>query len=172
MEIQQVHQSNEDLITGLIDQYWVSVKKLAFTYVKDWGLAEDVTQEVFIRCYRNLDQYRGEAGYKTWLYKIAINRCKDELKSRWFTFHQIKEKAGKRTASAEQSFLDRQRKKDLSELVLRLPLKYREVIMLHYYEELKMEEIKLLLGMNISTVKTRLRRGKMLLKSMMERSPE
>lgn len=157
----------------LIDSYWISVKKLAFTYVKDWDLAEDITQEVFIKSYKSLDQFRRDSSYKTWLYKITVNRCKDEVKSKWFKTlwisEDLKEKVGKKIASAEQSYISRIEEAELSELVLSLPTKYREVIILYYYEELKLEEIKDLLKLNMSTIKTRLRRGKMILKKVYER---
>ncbi|MDK7669169.1 sigma-70 family RNA polymerase sigma factor [Cytobacillus oceanisediminis] len=166
--------SNEELITSLIESYWVSVKKLAFTYVKDWVLAEDITQEVFIKCYKNLDQFRRESSYKTWLYRVTVNRCKDELKSKWFKtlwiFEEVKDKVGKNIASAEISYFKNYEETVISELVLALPVKYREVIILYYYEELSLEEIQILLGLNINTIKTRLRRGKMLLKKVYERN--
>jgi RNA polymerase sigma-70 factor, ECF subfamily len=166
--------SNEDLITSLIESYWISVKKLAFTYVKDWVLAEDITQEVFIKCYKNLDQFRRESSYKTWLYRVTVNRCKDEFKSKWFKtlwiFDEVKEKVGENIVSAEVAYLKNYEETILSELVLTLPVKYREVIIFYYYEGLSLEEIENLLELNINTIKTRLRRGKMLLKKLFERT--
>jgi RNA polymerase sigma-70 factor, ECF subfamily len=174
--IREQEDPNEVLITRLIEAYWVSVKKLAFTYVKDWVLAEDITQEVFIRCYKNLNLFRGDSSYKTWLYRVTVNRCKDELKSKWFKtlwiFEEVKDKVGKNVVSAEQSFLIKNEESYLSELVLSLPVKYREVLILFYYEELKLEEIQSLLNLNMSTIKTRLRRGKMALKKVYERSAD
>lgn len=164
--------TKEETLEILIDDYWINVKKLSFTYVKDWTLAEDITQEVFIKCFKNIEQFRGEASYKTWLYRITVNRCKDELQSKWFRtfsfFDGVKEKTTKSTISAEQSFLNKNEKQEFYELVLSLPMKYREVIILFYYEEMNLEEIHNLLGLNLNTVKTRLKRGKLLLKNMVE----
>jgi RNA polymerase sigma-70 factor (ECF subfamily) len=166
--------SIDDHITQLIDAYWLSVKKLAFTYVRDWTLAEDITQDVFINCHRNLSGFRGDSSYKTWLFRITVNKCKDVLKSNWFKtlflFEDVIDNVIKKEKSAENIYLKKIEEEQLSKLVLKLPLKYREVIILFYYEELKLDEIQSLLGININTLKTRLNRGKALLKKKFERS--
>jgi RNA polymerase sigma-70 factor, ECF subfamily len=167
--------TKEETLEFLVDGYWINVKKLAYTYVKDWALAEDITQEVFIKCYNNIERFRGDSSYKTWLYKITVNRCKDEFKSKWYhTFSlldRVREKTAKSSISAEQSFLEKDQRQELYELVLALPMKYREVIILFYYEELGLEEIHNLLETNVNTVKTRLKRGKVLLKNMVVGGP-
>lgn len=163
--------TNEETLEVLVDEYWISVKKLAYTYVKDWALAEDVTQEVFIKCYNNLARFRGDSSYKTWLYKITVNRCKDEFRSKWYrnlNFLNAMGKTVNNSISAEQSFLEEDERKEFYEIVLGLPMKYREVIILFYYEEMSLDEIHNLLDTNINTVKSRLKRGKLLLKNMVE----
>jgi RNA polymerase sigma-70 factor, ECF subfamily len=164
--------TNEETLETLVDEYWISVKKLAYTYVKDWALAEDITQEVFIKCYNNLGHFRGDSSYKTWLYKITVNRCRDEFRSKWYrTLNFLDSAMGKTvntSISAEQSFLEEDERQEFYELVLSLPLKYREVIILFYYEEMSLDEIHNLLETNINTVKTRLKRGKFYLKNMVE----
>jgi RNA polymerase sigma-70 factor, ECF subfamily len=164
--------SKDDLIIQLIDSYWLSVKKLAFTYVRDWSLAEDVTQDVFIKCHNHLNDFRRDSSYKTWIFRITVNKCKDVLKSNWFKtlflFDDVKD--NKKGKSAEYIYIKRDEEEQLSKFVLSLPLKYREVIILFYYEDLKLEEIQYLLGININTLKTRIKRGKFLLKSKLERS--
>lgn len=162
--------TNEETLEVLVDDYWINVKKLAYTYVKDWALAEDITQEVFIKCYNNLERFRGDSSYKTWLYKITVNRCKDEFRSKWYrTLIFLDSAMGKSvntSISAEQSYLEKDERQEFYELVLSLPMKYREVIILFYYEEMSIDEIHKLLETNINTVKTRLKRGKLLLKNM------
>ena len=65
----------------LMDQYGEEIKRLVYTYVKDHSAAEDVTQEIFITVYLKLDSFAGKSSVKTWIYSIAINKCKDYLKS-------------------------------------------------------------------------------------------
>lgn len=164
--------TNEEILECLIDEYGQSIKRLTFTYVKNWPIAEDLTQEIFITCYTKLDQFRGDSSYKTWLYKIAINKCKDFLKSKWYRygFHleSVIEKIGGRTESLEEQIIIKEEGQILSQQVLSLSKKYREVIILYYYEDLKIWEIEELTGIKQETIKTRLRRAKQQLRQRIE----
>lgn len=156
--------TKEELLEQLITQYGQDIKRLAYTYVKNWSTAEDITQEVFISCYKKIDDFRGESTYKTWLYKIAINKCKDFYKSRWYRFvipvDNVIEKFTGRNSSLEEQLISKEKDYLLSQHVLSLPRKYREMIILYYYEELKIWEIEELTGIKQKTIKTRLRRAK------------
>ncbi len=104
---------------------------------------------------------------------MAINKSKDVLKSsafrkvvmnsHLFTLFLSKE------LSPEKDLLKRSEEEFLSLSVLSLPVKYREIIILYYYEECSIEEIKRILGVNPNTIKTRLSRGRVKLKKLMER---
>lgn len=59
--------SKEDILKRLIDEYAQQIKRLIYTYVRDWAAADDITQEIFVKCYLNLDSFRGDSSYKTWL---------------------------------------------------------------------------------------------------------
>ena len=82
-ETENEYEKNE-LLRELIDDYAERIKRLAYTYVKNWAVADDITQDVFISCFKNIVHFRGDSSYKTWLFKITVNRCKDYLKSKWF----------------------------------------------------------------------------------------
>ncbi|WP_171016812.1 sigma-70 family RNA polymerase sigma factor [Pseudalkalibacillus caeni] len=170
----QTNQDYEDLLEQLIDEYGQSVKRLAYTYVKDWALAEDVTQEVFVKCFDHLHTFHGESTYKTWLYRITINHAKDMLKSKFFrqfdVIQRLKPQGGRTEQSAEARVVQDSEDEQLANEVLRLPRKYREIIILYYYEGLKMREIEAVTNLRMATVKTRLRRGKELLKQQLEGS--
>nr|WP_326569837.1 sigma-70 family RNA polymerase sigma factor [Bacillus niameyensis] len=73
--------SQEDKLKWLMQAYGNDVIRVAFTYLKQKSLAEDVAQDVFIKCYEKMDTFRNESSYKTWVMKITVNRCKDVLKS-------------------------------------------------------------------------------------------
>ncbi|GGH79374.1 RNA polymerase sigma-70 factor (ECF subfamily) [Pullulanibacillus pueri] len=163
---------NEQLLENLMVQYGGAIKKLAYTYVRNWSIAEDITQEVFLSVYKNLHRFRGEASYKTWLYKIAINKSKDALKTRYLRpdklLKKLKTHEQRHEQSAEEVAMIKDEDKALGERVMALPLKYREVIILYYYEGLKLEEIELYTQLKLSTIKTRLRRARGLLRKMYE----
>ena len=64
-----------------IDTYGKGMTGFAYTYLQDWGEAEEVVQEVFITVFEKMDTFEGRASIKTWLYRITANRCKDLLRS-------------------------------------------------------------------------------------------
>jgi DNA-directed RNA polymerase specialized sigma24 family protein len=73
--------TQEDKLSWLMDEYGDMVVRLAYTYVKQKQIAEDISQEVFISCYTNLDTFKNKSSYKTWLYRITVNKCKDYFRS-------------------------------------------------------------------------------------------
>lgn len=168
--IKSEQQINKDqALEYLLSEYGDSVKKLAYTYVKDWQLAEDIAQEVFLASYKKWDHFRGECSYKNWLYKITVNKCKDTFRSKWFNIHSFIETISytlKSPSSTENEVVLKSEARELSENVLRLPVKYREVLILHYYEGLKIREISDLTGEKPDTVKSRLKRAKEKLRLM------
>ncbi|WP_157663798.1 sigma-70 family RNA polymerase sigma factor [Sutcliffiella horikoshii] len=155
-------------LESVMNQFGSDIVKLAYSYVKDFNIAEDISQEVFVTYFNQLDNFRRECSVKTYLYRITINKCKDYLKSWNYRKVQISEMFGRviadHTSTPEQTFLEKENITDLADLVLALPLKYREVVFLFYYEELSLKEISSFLHTNLSTVKTRLTRGKELLR--------
>ncbi|PLT31036.1 sigma-70 family RNA polymerase sigma factor [Peribacillus deserti] len=166
-------ETNEIDLDWIMKEYGQSILWLAYSYVKDKSIAEDITQEVFISCYNHLADFRGEASLKTWLYRITGNRCKDVMKSWSFKSKKITQSLFDDHHSLEQTpeeaVLKRIEDRELSLKVLALPIKYREVIYLHYFEDYKIEEISSLLGIKSNTIKTRLHRGRVLIKDMYER---
>lgn len=157
----------EEVFSELIDAMGTKVIRLAFTYVKDEKIAEDITQEVFLRCYKNLNHFRGEASIKTWIYTVTVNLCKDYLRSwsyrKLFTFEKV-ERESTAGNSVLDYVLDTYEKRNLANAVLKLPVKYREVIILHYYEDYSIHEINEILQISEDTIRTRLRRAKEKLK--------
>ena len=163
--------SKEKILTQLMDDYGDMVKKLAYTYVKDMNLAEDITQDVFINCYHNLHIFKENSSYKTWIYRITVNRSKDVLKSnaykRVLPFKKFN--LTSKEKSPELSVIDKSTYNSVADSLLVVPSKYREILYLFYYEELKMIEISEITSLKEATIKTRLRRGKQLLKKELER---
>lgn len=168
------HLAKNRLLEQLMTRFGTKVLRLAFTYVKDRVKAEDIAQEVFIRCYENIDQFRGEARIETWIYRITVNVCKDYLKS-WHVRHVFF--GSKREPltlisdkTLEGTVISRVESQTLAEFVMRLPVKYREVIILFYYEDMAVDAIAELLEQPVGTIKTRLRRARLKLRQFYERS--
>lgn len=163
--------SKEHRLEWLMNEYGQSITRLAYTYTKQQQFAEDIAQDVFIKCYEKLDQFRYESSYKTWLYRITINLCKDRLKSWSFRnvfFTEFFAKWSTSVESPEAELMKRESSQFISEKIISLPIKYREVIILYYYEELTYQQISELLNLNMPTVKSRLYRARLLLKEKLE----
>ena len=152
----------------LIELYGEYIYHLTFLYVKNKESAEEITQDVFFTYAKKQQQFKGEANLKTYLTRIAINRSYDELRKQ--KRKQMLEKVTpfmKHEQSAEQNVMIQEDATSLKEHVLKLPIKYREMIILYYYEDYTVQEIAQLLQMSENTVRTRLRRAKEQLKSQL-----
>lgn len=157
----------------LVEEYGEYLFHLSYLYVKDKQLAEEITQDVFFTYATKGGSFRGESALKTYLTRILINRCHDELRKmkrknvlQFLTPFWTNEK------SAEQEVMKQQQFQSVKQAVMGLPIHYREVIILFYYEEFEAWEIADLLDVSQNTVRTRLRRGKDLLRSKLSSHAE
>ncbi len=162
--------NKEAVLEIIMDEYGESVVWLAFSYLKDKGKSEDIAQEVFITCYTKLDSFNMESSLKSWVLTITANKCKDVLKSwahRNIIFAQSLLGTFKQQGSdPDLELIGSEENRELTKNILKLPIKYREVIFLHYFEDLKVQEISEFLSIKENSVKTRLRRARILLKDM------
>lgn len=158
------------VLETIMEDYGESVVWLAYSYLKDKGKAEDIAQEVFIICYTKLNSFNNNASLKSWVLTITANKCKDVLKSwshRNLVFAQSLLSTFKdQDSSPDSQLVGSEENQELTRNILKLPMKYREVIFLHYFEDLKVQEMSDLLSLKENSVKTRLRRARMLLKEM------
>ncbi|RLQ92417.1 sigma-70 family RNA polymerase sigma factor [Falsibacillus albus] len=160
--------TKEALVEALIHQYQTHVLWFIYTYVKNKQTAEDLTQETFISCYRNIGNFGGDSSkLKSWLLRIAANKSKDYLRKNklknLLSLHSVEEiYSNERTT--EELFFDDIRNNQIVEHVLKLPTKYREVIFLFHVKEFSLQEIREILNQNLNTIKTRLTRGRKILK--------
>ncbi|MEO4052137.1 sigma-70 family RNA polymerase sigma factor [Solibacillus sp. CAU 1738] len=166
--------TQEQWLDLLMNTYGEPLTKLAFTYVRDWGKAQEIVQDVFITCYTQYHKRHTIKSYKAWIYRITINRAKDHYRTAWFKrvvvmnnwFHH-KVAPG---LTIENQMIQQEADTTLSHAVLDLDAKYREVILLYYYEELAVKDIAHILNCSENTVKTRLKRGREQLKNKLEGS--
>ena len=145
--------------------------RLSYTYVKSREVAEDVVQDVLLKAYEQREQFRGDSTYRTYLYRMTINRSYDYLRSWSYKNTYLSNKFQQifhATKSAEEQVIALSENQLLGEAVLDLPVKYREIIILYYYKELRIDEIAQILSISDNTVKTRLKRGREKLKGYLE----
>lgn len=158
----------EQVFESIMNEYGEDIKRLILTYVKDWSVTEDLVQDVFLKVYLKIDTFEDKASLKTWLYRIAINRCKDYFRSSHYQKVKIIKNFslmyGKTEQTPEDQILKKFEGDELVQEILSLSPKYREVILLYYYRDFSVEETAKILGLNRSTVKTRMLRARALLK--------
>lgn len=161
----------EEHLQQVMQQYGDEILRLCYTYVHSWQTAEDLTQETFLKFYRASGKFRGESTVKTYLFRIAINVCKDYLSSWKYQKIQLSNTLTtflKSKDNLEQIIVEKSEQQLLVEKIEQLPLKYKDVLMLYYYAELPIAEVAETLGLPVNTVKTRLRRARVQLKLKIE----
>ncbi len=149
----------------LVQTYQTQLRRLCCMILKDAHLAEDAVQETFIKVYRGMQTFRQESSEKTWLTRIAVNTCRDLMRSRWFRHVDLSvDIANLPEEACESSPEDTA----LLELVLRLPLKQREVVLLYYYQNMTMQEISETLHIAVSNISRRLESARKALRRQLE----
>lgn len=144
----------------MIARYGDEILRLCILYLGDRQLAEDAFQETFVKAWRGRDSFRGESSEKTWLSHIAVNTCRDMLRSGWFRLMRRSEPV---EALFDLAAPQRADPAPVRDAILALPGKYREVIVLYYDRDMKQGEIAETLHLPVNTVSTRLRRARALL---------
>lgn len=143
-----------------VEQYTPYLLKMSYLYVKDRHIAEDLVQEVFVKIYQKYGEGLSLENPKGYLVQMTVNRCRDYFRS----WHYRKMQLMDLWTSNERAHNASSKSNEVIEHVLMLPLKYREVVILHYFDEQGTAEISTILKIPIGTVKTRLQKARQLLK--------
>lgn len=149
-------QKNENQIECILHKYSKMVYRLAYARTKNRADAEDLLQEVFIRLIKTKVQFNSDEHCKAWLIRTTTNCSKNLLTSAWFR---------KTVPMEEHQTASEEGKSDIFYAVLNLPLKYRIVVHLYYYEDLSVAEISEVLNREEATVKTQLYRARKMLEN-------
>lgn len=155
---------------AIVRRWQTPLVNLAWRFCRDRGRAEEMAQEAFLRAYRNLAQWRGDAAFSTWLFALATNVYRTELKripATPLSLDEIAEPADHRFAPAVYD--EAQRDEALRKAVLALPPKYRDAVVLFYFQEQDVPAAARTLGVPEGTLKARLFRGRELLRSKFSR---
>jgi RNA polymerase sigma-70 factor (ECF subfamily) len=136
-------------IERLMKLYENSLLRMCFVYLHDTYLAEDAMQETFIKAYNHFESFRGESSEKTWLMRIAINTCKDIKRLSWF---RLVDRRISLEHVPEPECSYEPQDETLITQVMRLPRKYKEVVLLRYYQGMTVGEISETLGIAKPTV--------------------
>ena len=156
---------------AVFDQFQRPIYNYLLRLTQDQAEAEDLSQETFIRVYRNLSTFRGEASLSTWIYRIATNVSLDRFRRNATRHHEatlsLEEMesdgewiADETSPSPEQLVTESEIAACVGSFVQRLPPDYRAALVLHDLQGLRNREIADVLGVSLSTVKIRLHRAR------------
>ena len=134
--------------------------RLCCLYLHDAALAQDAVQETFLKAFRKLDGFREQASERTWLIRIAVNTCRDMCRNAWFRHVDRRVEADALPTPADFSFPDN----TVLRTVMALPPRYREVVLLRYYQNMKQKEVAAVLGISERAVRQRLKKANQILR--------
>jgi len=145
--------SNQSTIwmTKEVEKYSDLLLRVAFSYMKNIHDAEDMVQETFVKLMQKGSMFESEEHERAWLLRVTINLCKNRLKTVWFK---------KTEPLKEQTISFTKEEGEVLNIVLELPVKYRSVIQLYYYEGYHIKEIADILGYKEATVASQLQRAR------------
>jgi len=160
--LEACRQGDREALRVLFDATKDRVYSIAFWYCGDAASAKDVSQEVFLKLCARIGQFRGDADFGTWLYRLVVNTCIDERRRRRRMVPLMKAEARRQITGLgpqEHLFARHQRSEAVHVALAQLSPKLRLPIVLRYLEELSYEEIAAVLGCGKGTVASRLSRG-------------
>jgi RNA polymerase sigma-70 factor (ECF subfamily) len=173
--IERLRSGDGSALSWLMEQYGNDIMRTAALLLKDYHLAEDVSQEVFITSFQKIHQYRGHGSLRSWLLQMTVNRCRGKMRLVSWKRLFFREVTGEEMTAQSDRLNEPSAGSDrwaltlsLRETIEAMPLKYREVIVLYYYQELTIKEIALVLGEPEGTIKSKLMRGRVLLRHQLE----
>jgi RNA polymerase sigma-70 factor (ECF subfamily) len=163
----------------LVELYKDKIYHLGYRMLNQKQEAEDIVQETFLRVYTNLDRYDENQKFSTWIYRIATNLCIDRLRKRKPSFSIDAEMMdGEGTdlhamlasddAGPDEELILSETQHNIREAIQTLPDKYKTVVILRYLHDMSLQEISDVLDMPVTTIKTRVHRGREFLRKRLE----
>ncbi|HET7627081.1 MAG TPA: sigma-70 family RNA polymerase sigma factor [Bacillales bacterium] len=161
--IEEILQGSEAAMEVLTRNYYKPIFAFVYRKVGNKDIAYDLTQEIFIKMMKKIDTYGNKGSFKSWLFTLAVNHCRDFWKSADYkaTARQaeLSEHLPSDKSDVPYIFEKKQQREHVKAAIEALPEYQKEVILLRYYHDLKIKEIAEVTGSKEPTVKSRLRQG-------------
>lgn len=167
--IRKVQQGDINQFNFLVVKYQSAVFNLLFNMLHQYSLAEELTQEVFVRSYENLNSFNFKSRFFSWIYRIAINTAISH-KKKIRPLVGLEHVAPETDNSAEAVIISTEREILLKQAIEKLTLKHKLVVVMKYFEDLSYSEIAEILKINEEKVKSRLFDARKRLKSTLEKN--
>ncbi len=157
--------NSTDSIAELFQKYGEEVFRTCWLYLKNRELAEDAAMDTFLNAMRGMERFHGGSSQKTWLIRIAINNCKNILKSSAYKTNAGSEPL--ENIAGKDEFSDLENKAVISEALSSLPDPYREAAVLHFYNGFTIKECAKIAKVPQTAMAYRVKRAKELLRDLL-----
>ena len=171
--IVEVLNGNRDFFCLLVQKYERPIFNYIFRMVRSKPDAEDLAQDTFVKAFYALNKYDSTYEFSTWIYRIALNVCRDYFRKKKLFLYSLSAPIGDEEESEFEDFipqdsfhnpddvlLNQELRLNLEKAIQDLPIKFREVIVLRHLEGLSYDEISSITGLPVGTVKTYLHRAR------------
>ncbi len=176
--VEKVKKGDVDAYEEIVKKYENKVFGIVYHMIKNQNDVEDLAQEVFIKVYKNLSKFKGDSSLYTWIYKITVNLCLDEMKKRKNIIY-LDEKLEVEDGELERElpssdktqielYEEKELKENLHKCIGKLPEKQRVMIVLRDIKGFSYEEIAEITSVKLGTVKSQINRARLKLKELLD----
>ncbi len=165
-DVERVLAGETAAFENIVRRWQGPLVNLAYRFCRDRGRAEDMAQEAFLRAFRGLATWRRDAAFSTWLFALATNLYRTELRRIPVNTRPLRNVTSQQEARPAN---DEDRDRAVRDAVYTLPEKYRVAMILFYFQEMNVEQAARTLGLPTGTVKARLSRGRDILRGKLPR---
>jgi len=165
--LEKARQNDINAWEKLVKEYESMVYHIAYRMMQNEQEAKDISQEIFIKVYRNLPKFDGKSAFSTWLYRIAVNTCIDTLRKnktkQTVSWEQYTEQNKNETATyqtPENIYLQREKQNDIMETLQNLSPEHKAIILMRDMQDMTYGEIAECLSVSLGTVKSRIARAR------------
>jgi RNA polymerase sigma-70 factor (ECF subfamily) len=171
---------SEAAFRALVSRYRTRIMNLVCRFINDRDRAEEISQEVFLRVFRNRERYRKSGKFSTWIFTIAVNLTKNEIRSRvrhrgTFSLDAMEEESGGQGVAfpdsrplPDEDLNANEIGRKVAEALHKIPARYREAVVLRDVEGLSYEEVGQILRIPGGTVRSRINRARLMLKDRLK----
>ena len=158
--------TNQELVARMAYEHTAEIYRCCLAMLRDRQLAEDASQETFLRALRKISGFRRQSGERTWLLAIAMNVCRDMLRK---PYHQrVMQMAEVRRIDTAEPYSRLEARDAMLEAIAALPEKQRAAVLLHYYYDLSVPEVAQALRISRGTASAHLTRARRALREMLD----
>lgn len=173
--VREFQSGDRDVFDSLVIRHRDRIFNLCYRFLGDYYDAEDAAQEVFVKVYRSLKRFRLDSSFSTWLHRIAVNTCKNKIKSLEYRYRKKQARLnndgigespysmepGQESHSPMAELEKKERMKAIQKAIDALPAKQKTVVVLRDIQGFSYDEIARITGYKLGTLKSRLARARL-----------